>query len=570
VLLLFPIWAALAATCLATGALAWWALARALPRWFLVSPRLGQLFWLGFGLLIGELQLFSLFHRIDRHAWALLLTVAGVGLASSGALWRAFRRAARRGRAGVLVARVVGIGFFGVAVALTASLPIQWYDTLSTHLQQAKWAGAFHALPGLANLNPKLGFDQAHHLLAALVDAGPWRHGAAAHVVDGFMLYAALAQGVVVLTRAAPTPQAVSARIFAALTMPFLANKTNTIETASLSGDLAMAAVLLPCTLELMGAPVPRGLHRRRYALALLVAATLGGTVFAIKFSGMMVALAAMTTYLVHLIRGRAWLRGWPAALALVLPAILIIGTIARRVVLTGWPLYPIPHGALPLPWTVPYARTFDQYLWIKSWARLPGVSAREVLDGSFMRWFKPWYDIFRGRHECVLLIASAVGALARTCATPGWIPSVTRTGRVVELAAAASLVYWFVGAPDLRFGGVYFFLLFAAVWTPILAPLHAAPAGRVVVLGTFLSLMSWHGAFDIVPGEQTLTGLAPPLVPAIDLVTLDAGTPGAFKVAVPRAGDDVCGEAPLPCTHYPGIQRLRMPPWLDGGFLAR
>ena len=52
----------------------------------------------------------------------------------------------------------IGLCVVGFVVAYTATGPVTWYDTISTHLQQEKWIRSYRAVPGLANLYTKLGF----------------------------------------------------------------------------------------------------------------------------------------------------------------------------------------------------------------------------------------------------------------------------------------------------------------------------------------------------------------------------------------------------------------------------
>ena len=62
-------------------------------------------------------------------------------------------RAARHRRT---LVRLVLLSVSSLLVARSSAVHITWYDTISTHIQQMKWALSYPALPGLANLNPKL------------------------------------------------------------------------------------------------------------------------------------------------------------------------------------------------------------------------------------------------------------------------------------------------------------------------------------------------------------------------------------------------------------------------------
>ncbi len=243
------------------------------------------------------------------------------------------------------------------------------------------------------------------------------------------------------------------------------------------------------------------------------------------------------------------------------LPLALLLGFCARRAILTGWVLYPVPFGDLHLPWSVPAARVLNEYHWIQSWARMPRVAWEQVLGGSFFHWFQPWFEVFRGTHACTLLVASACLVAARLCLRG----PITLAERCALLAGSASLLYWFTGAPDLRFGAVFFWIFFAAAAVSFLS--SGRDAARMVVILS-IALMSWHGGFDLrLTRSPSWTQVDP--VPELPLRVVDLRQPdgGNLRVWSPKSGD-LCGDAPLPCTPQVGSQRMRRPNQLSAGFL--
>jgi hypothetical protein len=567
-LLLFPLWLVLGALCCAIGLGVWRLAACIAPAELGAAPRPAQAFWMGLCALLAELQLFSPFHRLDSRARLLVLLTGALGIRAGRPALRAWWRRARRQPARLLATRAALCALVGFVTGIAATRAIEWYDTISTHIQQAKWASSFRAIRGLGNLNPKLGFDQVHHLLAAVLDFGPYAQRFV-HATLGFLVVATLVHWVFVLTTAAETGGQVRQKVFAALSFPYLAVKLTGSEVASLSGDLAMGLVVLVGVLELAGAPWSlRGLGRRRTGLALLTAAMLGGAAFATKFSALVFSIAVLCAF-ASFVAHRSGATGRRRTLALlVLPGLLVVGTITRRLILTGWPFYPVPVLAFPFEWTVLYARVLDQYVWIKSWARAPGVSPSALETAPAWRWLIPWFDGFRRSAESSLLYFGLIALAARGC-TSRDRASTTPLLTMCDAVALLSIAYWFFGAPDLRFGGVFFWLLFAGAWTPILAAVYPSPVGRVLLLVAFTGLLGWSEATRFVfEAAPNWTELSIHPVPETAIEEIAKGTPDAFSVHVPVKGRDSCGDAPLPCTSYQGIQRLRVPGRISRGFV--
>ena len=69
---------------------------------------------------------------------------------------------------------------------------VQWYDTGLYHLQAVQWSTHYPAVPGLANLHYRLGYNNSVHLFAAYTDA--FWEGVAAHIANGFLLLVVLCQ----------------------------------------------------------------------------------------------------------------------------------------------------------------------------------------------------------------------------------------------------------------------------------------------------------------------------------------------------------------------------------------
>ncbi|HZS36037.1 MAG TPA: hypothetical protein VFF06_04385 [Polyangia bacterium] len=544
-LLLIPTWAALFVGCFAIGALAY----RLLFRVFRGALDGFQIFWLGLAAAVAYLELHSLAFPVDARAFVPLGALALAG-APFGArllareLRRAFRDRAR------FVCGLAGALVIALAAADAASLAITWCDSRLAHIQQVQWTHAYGAVPGLANLNPKLGFDSAAHVLAALTDYSTLP-GGAGHVALGFLTAVVLVEWLCVALGRGPR----APRLYCAITGAFLLGKVATsYQLSSFSSDLPMVLAALVTTLELARLPPRR--NELRAALVL----TLAALTLAFKLSASVLALTA-GGFALRVV----WRRGRRARLAaLILPSLLVLGLIARRVVLSGWPLYPIPIANLHLPWSVPAEVTREHYLLVRYWARMH-TDYRDVMARPFGYWFVPWLAEFRRTCEWWLLIAS--GALAAL----GAITAVRRRSmaeRAALVGGALSIPYWLYAAPDLRFGDVFFWIVFALVAAPLLAPAADRPLGRLALLAGWLALANWTHGFDLpAPSRGSWLALEhPPGVPPTRLVTAQNGQEPPLVIRVPE--DEFCDGAPPPCSDRARNPRWRVPGALGRGFL--
>jgi hypothetical protein len=550
---LFPIWLALFLIALGCGLL----VSMLLPR--LGGPRFRapldtfQVFWFGYAFIIMFLELYSLVMPIR---WPVLLLLGVLALAgfiqARGVVRR--RLVAWRARPRLTLALGLTALLIVILAAAHAARPVGWYDTFLYHLQVVKWARQYPAVPGIANLHYRLAYNNSVHLFGALGDTF-WR-GRGAHFPVGILAIVTTLQ----LLNHALRPARGRARLLAAyslLTLPFVAAGLASGEMSSLSSDLPLNLMCIVIGLELLALRGRRGDHAD-LCLSLILA--LGAVATTTKLGGVGMLVVGAVVAVVAIARG---LRGAPgparfdgvgrriAGLAL-LPTLVLLGYFARQIVLSGWLLFPAPIGNLHLSWSLPEAETLEQFRWIQSWARIPGSEPADVLDSGLLRWLQPWYEGFAGSHEFVVLALACALSLFRL------MQGKQRPGswHVAALAAAVlSLVVWFRGAPDLRFGAGFFWLLLAVVAAPLLAEAMEHRSGRLLGLVLSLGFTYWTGGLTAALPHPDYWVKLPAIAPT-KLREVELG-PGV-KATVPAGDSDRCGNAPLPCTPYPKKQRLR------------
>jgi hypothetical protein len=148
-----------------------------------------------------------------------------------------------------------------------------------------------------------------------------------------------------------------------------------------------------------------------------------------------------------------------------------------------------------------------------------------------------------------LLALGLAGLALARR---QGGRKSIPVGARAVAAAAIASTLFWFLSAPDIRFGYGALFVLAALPLALALTGARAAAwplwARRRLAVGTGVALLAFSAILLNREGEWRPVALVPPAPPRP--VVEERQTAAGETVRVP-VRDDRCWDAPRPCTPF-------------------
>ena len=456
--------------------------------------------WIGLAALLAYLELWSLVTGVSALAWfgPAAAAIAGAALALrdrarsqrrlrdkpplSRALW--VRAAGSRLRDVSETGVAVVAGTVGMLWLANRALgPAQDYDLGLYHASAVRYAVDYGTVTGLANLQSRLGGGDAHLLLVAFLQHGPWA-GAASHLVGGLLVTLLFAE---VGTRFVRGRRGSFTRRLSLLLAPAaiaVVGVGSAYRLASPNLDLAafvlvvVGAVYLAECVEDGVRPIP--------ALASLCAFTAAAVTRPVYFVPALVATAVFVFCLRHT----------RALLALcALPAVLAIGWLVRQALLSGYPFFPATLAALPVDWRVPIANVRTQNLWTDSWARWPGQTP-EVVNASW-HWLSVW------AHTRV----RDIDVMAPVCLLAALVPALVVRGhartRVMPLLAVAVpsvvvLAGWFAVAPDPRFALAPLWLLPAALaaWALPISSDRSPPAvfaGGVLAGGALAALAVTH-----------------------------------------------------------------------------
>ncbi len=155
------------------SALFLWALGGAVFGSFHGSSNLFRLPWLGYGVLLGCLQIAHLFFPIDhRFSFIFLMITAGATIAVliTKAVWRSDSpREAQSGWLKLLPLVLLAFCIF-VPVFNASTKPACHYDLGLYYLQEIRWIETFPIVRGVGNLILNLGFNQSAFLVTSFLD----------------------------------------------------------------------------------------------------------------------------------------------------------------------------------------------------------------------------------------------------------------------------------------------------------------------------------------------------------------------------------------------------------------
>jgi len=557
------------------------------------APTVFQLFWLGFGVLIAALQIWSLVFPVGIGCFLFFNTVG------CGALWAWVRPLSARhaGMGGKADAGTRG-GFirwrwviFSVAGGMvvwsamqgTATPRFTAYDTELYHWNAIRWMNTFPAVPGLANLHIRLGTNSAWLLFAALMDNGVLDQRSA-WLLPGFPVAVVALQ--LLYTVCLDRPSSLRTRLFALCMLPYaLKHAVHVLPGLYFDAPALLLQVVFflevlrwwdRCHMDANGC-------RSSTPLAMIMVAMPAVVSFAIKPVGALSLAVAGAVLLVVFIRDVPVSRPWFRRSLVMggLPGLLLLGWMARNAILSGWLLFPAPYGHLPVDWAVPsdpgrHAEQIQsvrgQQDIIRAWARCPGAGHARVMHASVRVWVPEWIARNRLHMEIRLLLPAGL-FLSLVLLVHGWCRKMKMRFLDAGLLSlsAGLLGFWFWMAPSMRFGDGLFWIWFAVAASGAFS-IPWPNAGRGWGIAACALLFAWLSYPSVVPMLQGVRYMGSrrigyaygwPTRP----VLLDNGQCPALRINVPTRGDRA-GDADLPSTPYPDDRLLvRRPGSLRHGF---
>lgn len=540
---------------------------------------LWSVFWTGWALLLGLLQVWHLFLPVDDRARVAFVGLGGAGcVAGAMPLWRALRTKPGSSCRGVpsLLLGFVAVAVVAYWLSLLSLGGPRFGDTGMYLVPTVHWYESYAAVPGLANLFVPLGHNLSYFLYAALLDGGPLAHRFY-HVVNSVLVMALLARGLMACARLLRRGSSgVAGDLFHALALVPTVDLAAGLFLTSPSPDTAVylfGLVLSGELVEFLASTEPSRAGLLRLALLSAVGMTLK-----LSIAGLSLATGALAL--------GWWLwRRRPSpgeamrttTLAVVVASFPLVTWMLRNVISSGYPLYPASMLPLPVDWIARVDAT--------AWIQKPMAMAPLSTIFTDTAWWKTRLDSLGWMGADVLrpLTMMAVGfALFVVFRGGAWIAVLeTRLSRnggpdsqigktrvppppaVLLLAPLVAFWFCFVNTPMPRYQGATLWIFGIDLF--VLALATSVDAGGRLLRATAVVLVLAAAAQPFVLGAERWPGhkdFEPVSGPRVHTELLASG----MEVNVPE--NQVCWYAPLPCTPepHPGL-RLREPGNLGAGF---
>jgi hypothetical protein len=429
--------------------------------------------WLGYGVLLGSLQIAHLFLPIDhRFSLAFLMIAAGgtIAVVFIRAVWRSeTSREAQSGWSKLVPLVFLAFCIF-VPVFNACTKPACHYDLGLYYLQEIRWIETFPIVRGVGNLILNLGFNQSAFLVTSLLDdllpdrIGLW-------LVGGLLPWLGLTLSTYAAVRllAARKVRRSPLEIAYAISLPAWIYTLLGNNISSGSPDVTSSCLLIHLFLTFAAFVMTAdNLARARLFGDLWI---LSAICVCLKLNTLGMVVGICFTAVLFLIvqrdfcrAGRSYLR-WSGAVA----ACLLGFWVYRGVLLSGYPLFPSRTAAVPVAWQIRPSEVDQCREDTVYWARIPYGDRKVALEG--LSWVGPWVrrvisqDIQFDWPIGIGLISSAAVLLL------SWMEKRLRRARYFLLFLCAPLflhtIFWISTAPEPRYFGSTPWLFAAA---PILS----------------------------------------------------------------------------------------------------
>jgi hypothetical protein len=415
------------------------------------------------------------------------------------------------------------------------------YDGGLYHFQAIRWLNEFPIILGLGNLSGRLAFNQSYFEYLALLNFSPWF--GKGYAMGGLLL---MALGSITLLEAR----------FHKIKGGWWINLWILIAFISISKALSspspdVAVVLIQCSTFIFLLKMytcRKSIDSSDTIYSAVMVFFLSCLLVTIKFSAMIFALASIALALPTIAKTRDQYRKLYFC-SLLMGVYCIALHLFRGILLSGLPLYPSTLGSIPrLDWSVPRDQAQEMANWIYGWARDSSKPPSEVL-GSWA-WLPLWFnqllqERWRYIHGALMLISFNIIALLTT-------KPIGEEKKIFTLYTPfiASIVFWFLTAPDWRFLGALPQLLIAlsgyicircCINNPIYLYSQKLPTYFASSFVSLIALILMTKTVDF----KTLPLSGWQALPTVQVVP--QATASGLMILIPVEGDQ-CWDSALPC----------------------
>ena len=324
------------------------------------------------------------------------------------------------------------------------------YDSYLYHLSLIDYFADGHLIPGIANLDTRLGFQSSTYNIAALFQGGFWGHQGY-RLANGFLLVLLIGESISRFVHLKSRPPRLSdfVLIFGTplLLWKVMGSADNWI--TSPSPDTATAVLLLVTFAYSFDAFKLNTLSD--YSSALILCA------MSLTFRPLAIFISTFVSLAFFLAIARKRVSLLQSLSSITLSCLIVLCYLVHNWLTSGYFVYPTSLSLGQPSWKVPTDSLIGDQLWIESWAKAPGLNPDEVLGNQ--NWVGPWlasnladfqpYVAIIGLAVFLKFVQPAVSARRQ------WKPSSSFVYSIAPIIISG--FYWFIRMPDLRFGWAVF-----------------------------------------------------------------------------------------------------------------
>jgi hypothetical protein len=506
-----------------------------------------EAFIVGLGISVATLEIYQLFRPVDLFVALLLFLVGSLEMARRTSMFHLF----------LLHIRSTGAFGMGCYFAMVLSMatrsagPCLHYDTGLYGASTVNWLITYPIVPGLANLHGRLGFNSSLFLWTAALYKGGL--GTLSYRIMGGMVVGVAAAMILAAIGRLLRGNLVPADLFLLiLTVPLF----TWIERDDLVGTNTDLPSTICCLLgahfvfqALSGTFVPHNIMRLR----MVSACVLFSLAIVFKISTVIFAASCFIICIVILlsISDSVVERRRSILASLILFTLIVIPWVFRGYILSGYPLYPNHWFGAPVDWRVSAESTKMVALGIRAWARMRHAPISQTYG---WHWLQPWFEGVRSNRvnfAVPFLIALSGSALLLLSSVQKRSPGL-RQCLWLLVPSVGALTFWFLSAPDPRFGQTAIWGTAATLGSCGFFPVVERGGVRLKLLVvTILCLGLWSlNPRSLWGSSYSQVFKIRQFSPFPQCETKILLTRSGLEVRVPVKGNQ-CWDAPLPCTPY-------------------
>ena len=415
-------------------------------------------------------------------------------------------------------------------------------DTLGYHAQTIQWIEKYKAVPGLVHLHVRLGYQGLWFVDCALFDFS-FTGKQNITFLNSTVLFWFL---VFIINRIDhnffnPGKKIQGLFWIGLLSLSFWSYTQVRLTATSASPDF-IATIFVLAIMYMLLAKGSKQLPANDW----LLAALLSIVSVTIKLSVAPLLLITLVALLSFIIRKKAK----PFIVCVLIGMLAVSVFIARNIITTGYVIFPTTAvDVANVDWKYSNDLTAQEKNYITAYAKKQGVVSKEEIDSvnnmSVAGWLPAWWKSrsVADKSIIILFVLSLIVSIVsiKKIIASGFIPL------VVIVTMLAGIIFWFVNAPDPRFG-FGFILGFILTVSYLLLKGKEIPVQKNILVTILIALSAisfCYTAYRFINFFQSNQLTTPLGIPASEYKIFDCGD---IKINSPQNAE--LGVTPVPCTH--------------------